>query len=403
VSSARPTRFDEPDLAPADGQPPLGRLLLARGLVSAAHIAAATEAQILFGGRLGTNLVEQGSIDLDMLARVLAQLHGLTPALQRHFESADRALTARLGTELAAQWRAIPLYQPAGSLGIAVASTDPLPEAGVLALGRALGAAVFVTIAPELRLFYYLEKLFGIQRPVRFMRPPPRPAGAQAALPGRADAHPDSERRRFAETLGERSPPEPPSRLARIALRRLPAERPSETTGLASLAEATALIRRTVDRDRIAGLVIAALRQSWAGGLSGAMVLTIHRGLIAAWKGFVRASACDNLESVVLPLEAPSLFQLLLSSPAPYGGPPPEPPSELDLRMWSVFGTERPDAIFVAPVIVRDQVVAVVYAHSEQPAPGDCKSSADPRLLAVSDLAGAAAAAFHQMVSSAAR
>ena len=55
----------------------LGDLLLGEKLVSAAGIEEALEAQVVHGGRLGTNLLELGLVTEKDLARVLGKQHGV--------------------------------------------------------------------------------------------------------------------------------------------------------------------------------------------------------------------------------------------------------------------------------------------------------------------------------------
>ena len=70
----------------------LGELLVQAGLLSRQQIEQALRGQVMWGGRLGTNLVELQLLDLDTLSRVLARQHALPAAFAVHFEAADRAL-----------------------------------------------------------------------------------------------------------------------------------------------------------------------------------------------------------------------------------------------------------------------------------------------------------------------
>ena len=89
--------------------PRLGDILIRLGFCSAAQVQEGLAAQVLYGGRLGTNLIELGHIDLDRLARALARRARLPAALAGHFERRDLAVQARVPAELAAKLRAVPL------------------------------------------------------------------------------------------------------------------------------------------------------------------------------------------------------------------------------------------------------------------------------------------------------
>ena len=179
----------------------IGELLIAEGLVTPEHIDAALRSQMVHGGRLGTNLVEQFRFPLDRLAEALARQHDMPAATQRHFERCDAEVQALLDPAIAAEWHAVPMGRFEDQ-SIAVAVTDPLPPEGVEVLELALGASVIPAIAPELRVLYFLERIYGVQRLNRFLRTRP------------ADRNKHDERRRYVQTLAD-SVPAAPSKLAR--------------------------------------------------------------------------------------------------------------------------------------------------------------------------------------------
>src|SRR6478609_7173250 len=79
----------------------LGTMLLRDGVISLDQLEAALRAQVLFGGKLGTNLVELGHLTLDQLALYLGRTLGVPAATQEHFESADPAAISMLPRALA--------------------------------------------------------------------------------------------------------------------------------------------------------------------------------------------------------------------------------------------------------------------------------------------------------------
>src|SRR3569833_1073518 len=102
----------------------LGTLLLRNAAIGLSQLEAALRNQVLYGGRLGTNLVELGFLDLELLSTYLAELTGLPVATPTLLGDADRALLDKLGADEAHRLRAIPL----GMLetgGAAVAIVDP--------------------------------------------------------------------------------------------------------------------------------------------------------------------------------------------------------------------------------------------------------------------------------------
>ena len=153
----------------------LGELLVAAGELTTNEIEQALRAQIMWGGRLGTNLVELGFIDLDKLATALGKQHRLPAALGRHFDKSDRAVQAKLSADLAERFSCIPLlYAGAGRSQLIVASIEPLSTKAVAIIADELGVdpkSITQSIAGELRIRYHLERVYKIARGTRFLRP----------------------------------------------------------------------------------------------------------------------------------------------------------------------------------------------------------------------------------------
>jgi hypothetical protein len=126
----------------------LGERLVEAGVISEEWLEESLEAQVVHGGRLGTNLVERFHLDLDDVALALGEQHGLPAALQEHFDGADRTVQQSLDAELAARWHVVPLgVVGEGRQRIAVACRDPLPPDAIDELTLALGTEITPAIA----------------------------------------------------------------------------------------------------------------------------------------------------------------------------------------------------------------------------------------------------------------
>ena len=153
----------------------LGELLVAAGLVTAEQVEQALRAQVMWGGRLGTNLVELGYLDLDDLARTLGRQHRIPAALARHFDRGDPALQERVTPEVAERHAVVPLFRAGKARDrIAIVSSARLSPDVAGRRAGALGgtvAGLVPSIAAELRIAYYLERVYRIPRDLRFLRP----------------------------------------------------------------------------------------------------------------------------------------------------------------------------------------------------------------------------------------
>ena len=178
--------------------PRLGELLVAAGLLTVEQVEQALRAQVMWGGRLGTNLVELHYLELDPLSKVLGRQYQLPAALARHFEKADPALQRMLPPELAERFSCVPLLRMGPEQHVVIASTSPLPPRHLAAIAAALGVDVkhlVPAIAAELRIRYQLERVYHIRRAARFLRArgksiPPFPHFQVLPVPSERDLDP---------------------------------------------------------------------------------------------------------------------------------------------------------------------------------------------------------------------
>ncbi len=399
----------------------LGEWLVAQGSITVEQLEAALRAQVMYGARLGTNLIEQGAImDLDVLAQALAARAGVPPALQRHLEQADRAAIALVPAKLAAKYAAVPLgFTRATPRRLAVAFVDPLQPYAADEIGGVSGHGILPSVACELRIHYYLERIYGIPRHNRYVR-------VDDAAARHRDAH---ERRRFVEafpsiSLGDEPPvpprppppPEPPPPPPTVGPGRprqqamsgswdipLPPPRPAPppppvlpavppVRPALGAAAAIAAIGAASDRDVIGELVVDHLRASFGGGL----LFIVRQGMALGWKGFAPGVDDPVIEAIALPLGQPSLLKLAHETGALYRGAPPADGAVLNGLLWKILKVPPPREVVVAPVAINSRVVNLVYGHAP-----------DSGLLtpaAVADLASvcaAAAAAFTRLIQSA--
>ncbi len=165
----------------------LGELLVATGQLAAEQVEQALRTQIIWGGRLGSVLVELNLIDLDALTRALASQLQMPAALAQHFEHALPELQARLPAEIAGLWLCIPITRLPGDEGrIAIAVAGQLAEPAQLEIATHLGVTpeqLMIGVAAEMRIRYHLERAYGIVRDQRYLRSragrrtdPPTPA-----------------------------------------------------------------------------------------------------------------------------------------------------------------------------------------------------------------------------------
>ena len=151
----------------------LGQRLIQDGLITPEQLDHGLRTQAGRGGRVGSNLVELGYLDPDILARYLGRQHGMPPALAQHFARRDPVLPTRLPAALAARWGAVPIAALSGDRArVAVAVVDPLPAAAIEQIAAALGCETILVIAAETQIHAHLERVYDIAHAALPARPP---------------------------------------------------------------------------------------------------------------------------------------------------------------------------------------------------------------------------------------
>jgi hypothetical protein len=364
----------------------LGTLLLRNAAIGLSQLESALRNQVLYGGRLGTNLVELGFLDLELLSAYLAELSGLPIATPTLLEDIDRELADRLGSEAAHRLRAIPLGRledrAASATGaivgsIAVALVEPTNPEILDELARRLEASITPYVVPELRALYYLEKHFGLPRRPRFVR---------TARPG-SETDAAAERRRSHPAHGMVMPPaftlEPRRRRASQAP---PPVTPVEIE--LTLEAARARIEAASHREAIGDTFVELAK----GRFDVLVVFLVRDGNALGWRGHAAHGNTIDFAGLSLPLGGSSALQTAHDTRQPYVGPPPAPAKPIESQLWNALGIgPEPPEVAVVPVLVKQRPVNLIYAHSLTPLePGS--------ILELTDLAERAATSYLRLI-----
>ena len=145
----------------------LGEAMVKAGLITNDTLARSLERQIIFGGRLGTNLIEMGAISEENLARFLGKVLGVPYAEPAQFEEVPQDALNAVKAELVQKYIIFPLKKERSKLHLAM--KDPNDLALVDELRFVLGTEIKGYIASEIRILYALEKYYGIKRDLRYV------------------------------------------------------------------------------------------------------------------------------------------------------------------------------------------------------------------------------------------
>jgi hypothetical protein len=370
----------------------IGEVLIQLGLITTEQLEAGRRAQAQAGARLGTQLVELGFIGTDQLSRALGQLLGVPAALEEHFAHADPAVVAKLRPALAVRFQSVPLgFSRTGRRRIVVAMANPLDMTLVDDLAFAMGAQVEPLVASELAIARNIKRLYGVELNLKLGVPvafsPSGNASARASntpipVDGRAYTPPvgspvEAQGKPPVSRPASHPTPVPvnvqarptghPTPMPVKALTRTESYPIPPTPGpkakpapVISLEEAAHRLTVAADRDALAEVI----RDFMAGYFGCGMVFGVRDGQARVWRGFAQDVPSAAVETVAFPITMPSCFRTAYDSGAAFRGAPPAEGQKLQRQIWKYLHSAEPSEVLVVPILVKNRVLNLVYAHA---------------------------------------
>lgn len=387
-------------------------MLVRDGRLTEAQLNQALQFQARDGGRLGTVLVEHGMVDLEALTIYLGLELGIPIATGAMLERAKRAAVRLLQPTQAFKHMCVPLVVQDRQLIAAI--ENPHDLATLEALTQLTGYRVLPRVAPEVRIYYYIERYYGVARPARFMSfgdqvrgndtpadaglpAPPLPGlppvpAAPVAAPG---PRPQLKSTKMAAMTAPASERSGSTQFDESALEleaedllesldaddTAPAEaqtelRPHRTTTPPSFATAptdqgrpagitaeTALaeLGTLTERNRIVEVLLA-----YASSIFDVAVLFAVRDQMAfGWKAFGEVPGRVHVEHILIPLDAQSVVQAATASESGviHG---PVTPSTVNNYLYKVLGCSEPRRATAGVVTIGKRIVNVLYGHGKE-------------------------------------
>lgn len=145
----------------------LGEALVKASLITRGQLKLALERQVIFGGRIGTNIVELGIMTERDLLSFLSRYFGVPAVDTARLSSVDGETISCLSPEIAEKYKVVPFRKERNRLYVAM--MDPRSMANVDELRFITGFDIIPHAITELRLLYSLEKYYGTERDVRYI------------------------------------------------------------------------------------------------------------------------------------------------------------------------------------------------------------------------------------------
>ena len=395
----------------------LGEMLVRDGRLSAAQLESAIEDQGKRGGRLGSILVENKLIDAETLTVYLGLELGIPIATGGTLERCKRSAVELLTPSQASEFVAIPIVIQGRSL--LVAMDNPHDLEALDGIAQATGYRVIPKVAPEIRVHYYLERYYGVKRDSRYATLGDSPRGSRSELPEHKDlpAPPlpglppktaiQSEknpkkieiqkaarrRARATEELAEKAANlihELETNVDDEALvveeSQLYQEGEKETTRDSrgqsiSLDDALSAIEAAKTRSEVADAILDCCRSSF----DAAALLLVRDNMAFGWKGYGPKIEDDRIETLLIPLDAPSIFQKAISNNHQFCGHAFR--ASLHTYLFRVLRTKPPTSIAVSGIVIGKRVVNLLYVHSSR---ADITSAEQSKLEKLTTTASAA-------------
>jgi len=146
----------------------LGELLVSNKLITEHQLKEGLHAQTVFGGKLGTNLVELGYLNEMDLAKLLSAQLDIPCIEEGELENIDKKILALVPTKLVEKHRVLPLEADERKLRLAM--SDPTNYPAIDEITFATGMRIKPIVAPEILLVYAIEKYYDVKRAVRYIR-----------------------------------------------------------------------------------------------------------------------------------------------------------------------------------------------------------------------------------------
>jgi hypothetical protein len=282
----------------------LGEALVKESLITREQLKLALERQVIFGGRIGTNVVELGILKERELAAFLSRFFRVPAADPALLAAVDSETVSCINRELAEKYKIVPFKKERNRLYVAM--LEPRSMTSVDELRFITGYDIIPHAVTELRLLYALEKYYGTERDLRYISV----LGKEEEKDTGADQGKEHVKRVKEEFVNAR------------------------------------------EKEEIIGILLNESRRI----ASRAAIFLLRGDKLMGWK-----SRGLNVENCEIGIAPNSIFSEVISRKSHYRGPLLKLPAHEPLI--SVLSGTPQDCLLI-PVQIRDKIIALLYADN---------------------------------------
>lgn len=285
----------------------LGEVLVKEGLITKEHLRLALERQVIFGGRIGTNIVELGILTEDEFTKFLSRYLKLPVAEPSQLVSIGEDTISAISKEMAEKYKAIPFKKDKNRLHMAM--LDPKDMKAVDEFRFISGYDIIPYAASELRILYALEKYYGIKRDLRYIS----------------------------------------------IFDRIEEEKQVVVTDSEELKKVKEAFANVTEKEEIAGIIISEAQKA----AKRAALFIVKGNGVSGWKA--KGLTVEGVDINASSSKGASIFNDVLVKKAYYRGPVLKAPGNEEL-IKILSGT--PQDSLTIPISIRDRAVALLYADN---------------------------------------
>lgn len=327
------------------------------GLITTAQEDEALSNRVLFGGKIGTSLIELDYIDEVTLARFLSEKLAVPYVNPDHLRTIPPQVIALISRDLAIKYRVLPIHVASRKLFLVM--SDPADLNAVDEIAFITGFMINPLVTPEVRLMQALARYYGMEIDNRYQRIIAMIEEREAKA--KAVARPPREIFQTPPPLLEPPPaPEPQPVFSEEILEEAELVEADSWTERIEHYSTDAISRelaRAERREEISDALIRYLGQEFLR-----VALFVVRGSVAyGWHAAVDRFEVDGFDRLVVPLDQPSVMKTVTEGSGIYLGPVPDTPCNRQIH--EAIGSVSPVSALVLPLIVASRVVALLYVE----------------------------------------
>jgi len=145
----------------------LGEALVASGHITESQLEKALAAQLIYGGHLGTCLIELGYVDEETLGGLLSRVYDVSYARRELLDDIQRPVLAALSQESVEKHMTIPFNLVKRTLQVAMVNPGHVPSLDELYFVS--GYRIEPWVSPEVRIFQAMERYYQVPRRTRYI------------------------------------------------------------------------------------------------------------------------------------------------------------------------------------------------------------------------------------------